>query len=777
MNKNSPLFGLALTGYLGLLNAADPVSWSLNPATGFTATQVGQQSQVSYTLSNNLPFAVTMLTDYRFTGSGFSTFDSCKNKTLPPKGQCQVNFLFKPHSGGISTVQLTYGYNRNQIALPSLQAVAIGAPANAVVGSIFGLPAVITLNPLQQPDFVATYSNSSDIPVTGYVGDTTSSNLFTVSPSSNATVNILSNTCGTFAAPITLQPHQDCQIQGQLTPLATGSITLTSRFSFDGIHVSPISASSTITQGGGGSCTVHGQTQLPLPTTTYQYADNLVKFVFENECTAASTTLGPVAISANFTPNTGQQAVITASALYDNCSGKTLPPQGNCSVLVSVSPQNTAIQMTVSATVTAGGVTSIASTSAPVNANNQTANHTVHFINQCPFNVWYGIANGTGVSSPDPTPGSQSPQGAPASSYFLAEQQNGQAPSKIDLSASVYVNGAIWARTGCASNGSNFACETGMCNTLSPTSGTCVQSGQPLNQPVPPYTKFEFTLASTPGGDGVYDVSLVNGFNVPVEIKGLGPVTSTNPFQCTGSGAVLQPNTQLGACSWSFNPAFSGLSRFDFVWVNPGPSTNCTSDADCSGGDVCGMAFSSSPANAPINRRCGRFIGYSTLANYYGYPATGQWGSPLFNLYSKYNIGTPMSNISAQNYGTGAIFGNLLACVQTSNNSANTCYNSSSNLPTCCGCVDWESSGVPTATSSSCLGINQDWTATAGTTATAKNAILWLKNTCPTAYSYQFDDPSSSFTCNPSPISKTDYQVTFCPGGQSGLPTGAVDGR
>ncbi|WED41955.1 thaumatin family protein [Legionella cardiaca] len=775
MKKNSYILAFALTGSFGLVQAADPVSWSLIPATGFSPTQVGQQSQVTYTLRNNLPFAVTILTDYRFTGSGFSTYDTCKNKNLAPKEQCQINFLFKPHARGNSSVQLFYTYNRNQISLPSLQAIALGAPATAVVGSIFGLPSTISLNPLQQPDFIATYSNNSDIPVTGFVGDVSNSNLIT--SSSNASIAILRNTCGTYTAPITLQPHKDCQIEGQLTPLAIGPITLNSKFTFDGVHISPITASSLIIPGGGGSCTVHGQTQLPLPSTTYQYADNMVKFQFENECTSASTTLGQVVVSANFSPNTGQQAVVTTSTVYDNCSGQTLSPQANCSVLVSVSPQDPATQMTVSAQVSAGGVTSAASTSSSVISNNLTANHVVHFVNQCPFNVWYGIANGTGSSSPDPTPGSQSAQGAPSSSYFLAEQQNGQAPSTIDLSASVYVNGSIWARTGCASDGSNFACATGMCNTLSPTSGTCVPSGQSFNQPVPPYTKFEFSLSNTPGGDGVYDVSLINGFNVPVEIKGLGPVSTSDPFQCTGAGAVLQPNTQLGACSWTFNPAFSGLSKFDFVWVSPGSSSNCTSDADCSGGDICGMAFSSSPANAPINRRCGRFLGYSTLANYFGYSSSGQWGSPLFNLYSKYNIGTPMSSISAQNYGTGAIFGNLLSCIPTDTNSANTCYNAASNLPTCCGCVNWDSSVVPTATASSCLGINQDWVATAGTSVTVLNAILWLKKTCPTAYSYQFDDPSSSFTCNPSLSNKTDYQVTFCPGGQTGLPTNAVDGR
>jgi hypothetical protein len=775
MNRNFCIFSLLLLGLVKTLYAADPVSWTLTPATGFSPTQVGHQSQVTYTLTNNLPFPTLIVTDYRFTESGFSTFDACKNTTLPPRGSCQITFTFTPHDPGPATVQLSYGYHNNRIALPVLRAVGNPAPIGAVTGSIFGLPSVITLNPLQQPDFITTFRNTSEVPVTGYAVNGSGSFLFEVSPPI-ATVTALSNTCGTFAAPVTLQPHEDCQISAQLTPLAVGPFTLNAYFIYNVASVAQASAAATIIQGGGG-CTVHGQTELPLPTTTYQYADNLVRFVFENECTSSAISLGQVMVSTTFIPNAGQSAITTVSPLYDTCSGQILPAQGNCFVLASVVPQNPAPQMTITASVVAGGVTSTVSTSAPVSGNNLIPQHVVHLINQCPFNVWYGIANGRGVGSPDPTPGSQSPGGAPAASYFLPEQQSGQAPSKIDLVLLEYVNGAVWGRTGCASDGANFVCGTGMCNTVSPTSGTCVPSGSSLDQPVPPYTKFEFNATFVPSTDGVYDVSLINGFNVPVEIKGLGPTSMIDPFQCTGAGAPIQSDTDLGSCSWQFNPAFSGLTVQDFVYVTPGAATNCTSDADCTGGEICGMAFDSLPANTPLNRRCGQFIGYSTLANYFGYPSPAQWGSPLFNLYAKYDIGVPMTAISSQNYGTGAIFGNLVACIPTDNNSANTCYNPASATVTCCGCVNWESSAVPTATSDPCLNFNPDWLATQGTTASILQAIIWLKQACPTAYSYQFDDPSSSFTCNPSPSARTDYQITYCPGGLSSLPVGAVDGR
>ncbi|STX27677.1 Thaumatin domain-containing protein [Legionella beliardensis] len=758
---------------------SNPVSSTLLPVSGFGTTQIGNQSSIIYTLTNHLPFQVPITTTYKTTGQGFSIADNCLNQVLMPGGTCQIIITFTPLNPGTSTIQLIYGYHNNRIPLPALRARATKNPVppkTHVKGTIFGLPSETTLSPLQTPDFTATYTNTSAIPVVGYAGDQTGNNLFSVSPNTRAIVSILNNTCGTAAAPTTLAPNQSCLVEGKLTPLDLGTARVTGLFVY-GAKTSLPTAHTLILQGGSSACVANGHVELPLPSVTYRYADNVVKFVFENDCATLSTTLGQVAIAATFTPNSGQTATITTSPLYDTCSGKTLAPQNDCYVLASVIPQNPATTMKVTARVPSGGSTATASTSAQVKGNVLTT-HYIHFVNQCPFNVWYGIANGTGANSPDPNPNLP----APASAYFLAAQVPGQAPSTIDLTAASYVNGAIWARTGCASDGTNFACETGMCNTLTSTSGTCVQQGGSRDQPVPPFTKYEFTLSAAPGSDGVYDVSLINGFNVPVQIKGLGPTTPANPFQCTGAGAVLQPTgSPLGSCSWQFNPAFSNLSPYDFVWVSAGPDTACNSNADCTNGNVCGMAFSSVPSNAPINRRCGQFLGYSTLANYFGYPSAGQWGST--NLYAKYNIGIPMSAISSKDYGFNganpAIFGNLLACIPTSNLSADTCYNPASNLPTCCGCVNWDapSSPVRTASSSPCLNVNNDWTTTTGTTATPLNAILWLKNACPTAYAYQFDDPSSSFACNISPTGFTNYQVTFCPGGINSLPPGASDGR
>ncbi|XP_072147468.1 thaumatin-like protein 1b [Setaria viridis] len=70
-------------------------------------------------------------------------------------------------------------------------------------------------------------------------------------------------------------------------------------------------------------------------------------------------------------------------------------------------------------------------------------------------------------------------------------------------------SGRIWGRTLCVTDSSGaFACSTADCG-----SGAVECSGRGA---APPATLAEFTLAGNTGGDDLYDVSLVDGFNVPM---------------------------------------------------------------------------------------------------------------------------------------------------------------------------------------------------------------------------------------------------------------------
>ncbi|KAH7860053.1 hypothetical protein Vadar_008614 [Vaccinium darrowii] len=96
----------------------------------------------------------------------------------------------------------------------------------------------------------------------------------------------------------------------------------------------------------------------------------------------------------------------------------------------------------------------------------------------------------------------------------------------IVLTAPVAWSGRIWARTGCNfdKNG-NGTCQTGRCG----TSLKCTGSGET------PTTLAEFTLATT----DFYDVSLVDGFNIPLAIT---PMNGKGNCSVAGCDGDLRPN-------------------------------------------------------------------------------------------------------------------------------------------------------------------------------------------------------------------------------------------
>ncbi|KAL0357139.1 UNVERIFIED_CONTAM: Thaumatin-like protein [Sesamum calycinum] len=87
-------------------------------------------------------------------------------------------------------------------------------------------------------------------------------------------------------------------------------------------------------------------------------------------------------------------------------------------------------------------------------------------------------------------------------------------------------NGRIWARTGCNfDRNGNGTCQTGGCG----SSLQCTGPGHP------PASIAEFTL----GDIDYYDVSLVDGFNLPMVVK---PVSGKGNCSSAGCDADLRPN-------------------------------------------------------------------------------------------------------------------------------------------------------------------------------------------------------------------------------------------
>uniref|UniRef100_A0ACD5X017 Uncharacterized protein n=1 Tax=Avena sativa TaxID=4498 RepID=A0ACD5X017_AVESA len=109
---------------------------------------------------------------------------------------------------------------------------------------------------------------------------------------------------------------------------------------------------------------------------------------------------------------------------------------------------------------------------------------TIYHLNKCPYTVWpAAIPEGGGIRL---DPGQSAIFHAPAGTKA----------------------GRIWGRTGCNfdANGQG-SCSTGDCGGVL----ACTLSGKP------PVTLVEYTLASGSGSD-FYDISLVDGFNVPMSI-------------------------------------------------------------------------------------------------------------------------------------------------------------------------------------------------------------------------------------------------------------------
>ncbi|CAN0926209.1 Thaumatin-like protein 1 [Linum grandiflorum] len=139
----------------------------------------------------------------------------------------------------------------------------------------------------------------------------------------------------------------------------------------------------------------------------------------------------------------------------------------------------------------------------------------ITFTNNCPYTIWPGLL--TGAGAPLSTTG-----------FELTTQATATVAIPPPFS------GRFWARTDCFWNSTGqFNCPTGDCGT---GQVSCQGSGG-----APPVSLVEFTLAADPsaGGKDFFDVSLVDGFNLPVSVAPQG-----------GTGM----NCTTSSCSGNVNP-------------------------------------------------------------------------------------------------------------------------------------------------------------------------------------------------------------------------------
>lgn len=270
----------------------------------------------------------------------------------------------------------------------------------------------------------------------------------------------------------------------------------------------------------------------------------------------------------------------------------------------------------------------------------------------------------------------------------------------------------------------------------------CGSNGQAC--PPQPTTLAEFTLANqaaSPPGTDFYDVSIINGDSVGmsmVPMAGTFAAQGSDPYSCGAPGAS-SASGMLGACSWSVKPVVGGTD--ETVWaraVAPGGSS-CSTDSDCTPPSLCGLAQNGSS----FAHTCGASLGWWTADQICGVDPA--FGAP-------YDCASTVQNAN----GSTSTYAQLFACVGPEQGQS--CYSTGATAD-CCGCgTDATAWPMTTGPGFSCKNDNPRWQSV------AEPWLGFLKQACPTAYVYPFDDATSTCTCGRAPSSTSvAYAITFCP--------------
>eukprot|EP00439_Symbiodinium_sp_Y106_P012629 s287_g1.t2 len=314
-------------------------------------------------------------------------------------------------------------------------------------------------------------------------------------------------------------------------------------------------------------------------------------------------------------------------------------------------------------------------------------------------------------------------------------------------------------------------------------------------------TAVEFTFV--PHGADFYDVSIINGFNIGIEMKPDGsfrPVVhagaDSRGYNCGAAGAMAQADRRLSACPWEFSKRLQALGQAD---ISPlltqvdGGYGYCRTHGDCQGQDiVCGQVAKAvwdwvaqvyRPTTqitmerlALTNVECGPV--WKCLAMQASSPRCGH----RIGVWSVYQLCVWSGNT----YRSPAPFDGLIDCPSMHYMFAcagpapwtTTCYNDVPAGGECCGCANWtEALGIPIPEGGKgCQGASQTWQVT------AQPFYEILKAGCPTAYTFAFDDETSTFTCRTAESQEDDsipnragYNITLCPTDPDFVELGGAD--
>nr|GEX93817.1 pathogenesis-related protein 5-like [Tanacetum cinerariifolium] len=329
--------------------------------------------------------------------------------------------------------------------------------------------------------------------------------------------------------------------------------------------------------------------------------------------------------------------------------------------------------------------------------------------NSCSYTVWPGTLSGNaGIVLGD-------------GGFSLAPGASVQFPAMPGWS------GRFWARTGCTFDESgNGRCVTGDCgNTIK-----CNGGGSP------PVSLAEFTIAGgiSNSDKDFYDVSLVDGYNVGIGIRPTGGsgdcqyagcIADLN-VNCPPELRVVDGNSAVVACK-SACDAFN-VPEFCCTGEHATPATCAPTQFSVMFKAACPSAYSYAYDDAStggISNSDKDFYDVSLVDGYnvgIGIRPTGGSGDCQYaGCIADLNVNCPPELRVVD--GNSAVVACKSAC-------------DAFNVPEFC-----------------CTGEH----ATPATCAPTQFSVMF-KAACPSAYSYAYDDASSTFTC-----SGSDYLITFCP--------------
>ncbi len=385
----------------------------------------------------------------------------------------------------------------------------------------------------------------------------------------------------------------------------------------------------------------------------------------------------------------------------------------------------------------------------------------------------------------------------------------------------VVFSGGASARLGCQDAAGNpTQCAVGNCNDDKNALGCGYTNGTGNGA-----TIAEFTLQAQ--AMDYYDISIINGAHVPMSMAPTAGQTpdptqkgSTVGYYWCGAPGSANKTAASGqpVCDWNLAAHLTGAQGVPqakakyFVGVTAPKITAaqrdgkgnidvsklnyCASDADCAGQRSCGLSldllsqlaaakrsglFSAAGANGKAGPyTCGKKLGYSTPVDICALVTSGDDGflhcNTLLTQTAPGAVAVKVGKKVKKAHKTVSLsYANLYSC----NGPTDNCVKPKSDYTNsvCCGCSTWQKiAGVVSGMAAACTyngsGTNSNtaWDGS-GAGPDVKGKIGFLKQACPSAYAYQFDDATSTFNCYvdgtgaAAAYNATNYTITFCPAG------------